>query len=469
MTFCRNRMRTSFRIPALASVLALAAMGISCVQAQIKFTDAFPGTTFDRPVYFGVFPGKAKTYVVLEAHEGQATLVSQKGAGWVKDTLLRIAVNQADEMGLLGIAFHPDFVHNRKYYVSYDPPGTLYNIVEERIADSTLLKDSGAKGRILIKIADKYENHNGGTIAFGPKDGFLYFGIGDGGSGGDPDGNGQNTNVLLGKMLRIDVDKKDAGEYGIPSDNPFAVSGGRKEIFAYGLRNPWKWSFDPVTGDLWVGDVGQDKIEEVDILSKGGNFGWSSMEGPEGANNGSMSLPVYSYTRADGNCVIGGVVFRGSTASKYYGTYFATDLNTKTLWNLKKNGTGLATATSVGTAPTSMSSFGTDEAGRIYMCGLNTGVIYFLDSPDLQGGSAIRTQADLSAWRHDHVFMAAAGSRMDARAFAGAPGLELLSVEGVRVGVITKLSPMVPKRTQPGIYLLRKTGIRGGQDMLVVR
>ncbi|HKP97575.1 MAG TPA: PQQ-dependent sugar dehydrogenase, partial [Fibrobacteria bacterium] len=354
----------------LAIAGAFASFPAATALGQITFKDAFPGKRFDRPVYFGAFPGKPQTNVVLEAHQGLALLVYREGTAWVTDTLVKIAVSRENEMGFLGIAFHPDFNANHKYYVSYDPPGTYFNIVDERIADATGMKDSGAPPRTLFKIPDKYSNHNGGTIAFGPKDGYLYYGTGDGGSGGDPDGNAQNPKALLGKFLRIDViNRTDPGlEYGIPADNPFAKStdGSRREIFALGVRNPWKWSFDPLNGDLWVGEVGQDRIEEVDLITLGGNYGWKVMEGPEGTPTDNMILPVFSYTHNTGTCIIGGVVFRGNSASKYYGTYFTADINTKKFWALKKNGTGLATVENLPNMPTNISSFGTDAEGRIY-------------------------------------------------------------------------------------------------------
>jgi glucose/arabinose dehydrogenase len=414
----------SSRISLAAVLLGLAGTGTF---GQIQFKDAFPGVKFAEPVYFGAFPGKPKANVVLEQHKGLALIVYQNGANWVKDTLVKIDVHQSGEMGFLGIAFHPQFAANRKYYVSYDPPGDFFNIVEERIADATGMKDSGTKPRTLFKITDPYSNHNGGSIAFGPKDGLLYFGTGDGGSGGDPKGNGQNTNVLLAKFLRVDVDRKDEGlEYGIPTDNPYAKGGGLPEIFAIGVRNPWKWSFDPLNGDLWVGDVGQDEIEETDIITLGGNYGWKAMEGPSGTNNGKMILPVHSYTHSVGTAIIGGVVFRGNPASKYYGTYFTTDINTRKFWALKKNGAALATVEELPTPPTGMSSFGTDAEGRIYMVGLSTGVIYLLDSPDLTPAASIGDRGGAMTGRYGRSFMSAPGALLDAELFSKSAVLELL-------------------------------------------
>ncbi|MEO7424417.1 MAG: PQQ-dependent sugar dehydrogenase [Fibrobacteria bacterium] len=452
----------------LAGAFALLA---GTASAEITFKDAFSGTKFDRPVFFGSYPGKAQTYVVLEAHQGLALVVSRKDNAWVKDTLASISVNQNNEMGFLGIAFHPDFASNRKFYVSYDPSGnSLFNIVEERVADSSGMKESSTPPRTLIKITDKYSNHNGGTLAFGPKDGYLYFGIGDGGSGGDPDGNGQNTNVLLAKFLRIDVDKKDTGlEYGIPSDNPYAAGGGRGEIYAIGMRNPWKWSFDPLTGDLWAGDVGQDATEEVDLITLGGNYGWKVMEGPSGTNNGKMTLPVYSYPHATGTCIIGGVVFRGDPASKYYGTYFTADYGSKKFWALKKNGTGLATVEALPNTPTNISTFGTDAEGRIYMAGPDNGIIYSLESPDLTPASTglkvTPKLPDLSG----RIFAAMQGGRLADALFNGAESVEIFSTDGQRRDTASRSHPRLSPRIEPGVYLVRPLRGAGRPDLLMVR
>jgi glucose/arabinose dehydrogenase len=458
-------------LPKLFLFAGLLGFSGTAALGQIKYVNAYPGTTFARPVYFGAFPGRPKTNVVLEAHTGLALIVYEKDGKWAKDTLVKIDVNQAAEMGLLGIAFHPDYNANHKYYVSYDPPGTLFNIVEERIADATGLKDSGTKPRTLFKIADPYDNHNGGTIAFGPKDGYLYFGTGDGGAGGDPEGNGQNTNALLAKFLRIDVDKKDPGlEYAIPADNPFAKGGGRAEIFAMGVRNPWKWSFDPLNGDLWLGDVGQDAIEEVDIVTLGGNYGWKVMEGPDGTNNGKMSLPVFSYPHTVGTCIIGGVVFRGNSASKYYGSYFTTDINTRKTWRLTKNGTGPAAVDStVPAPPTNVSSFGTDGEGRIYVVGLDNGLIYYMDSPDLTPDVSL--QPHPGAWKggYRRSFTAAPGGRLDASAFSKAEALELFSLDGARLGTLAKADARLPDHLEAGFYLLRPAQGSALPDLLIVR
>lgn len=460
-------------MPAMAALIAAA---FASAQAQIRFTHAFPKTRFDKPVYFGAFPGKAKTNVVLEQHEGNALLVHRKGGKWAKDTLYRREVHHANEKGLLGIAFHPRFNANRKYYISYDPPGKLYNIVEERIADATGMKDAGGEGRVLIKIDDPYENHNGGTIAFGPKDGLLYYGTGDGGSGNDPLNSGQDVNSLLGKMLRIDVDRKDPGlQYGIPADNPFAKGpssgpgGGRAEIFAYGLRNPWKWSFDPINGDLWAGDVGQVAFEEVDIITLGGNYGWKAMEGPQGTNPGNKFLPpVFWYDRDAGNSVTGGVVYRGSAASKYYGTFFVADYGSRAFWNLRKIDAGPAVATRLEDAPADVSSFGTDAEGRIYICGHDNGVIYRLDGPDLTPDAPARPQGSLLG-KYRRIWSVRPGEKLSGRAFALSPVLEIYGSGGGLLGAVRAADPALPADMDPGAYLLKPISGKGLPDLLTVR
>lgn len=443
----------------ILSLSLLAAMALPAA-AQVTLKNAFPNLTFNRPVYIGQLPGAdRKTFVVLEQHIGVAALVFQKDNAWVKDTLIKINVNQANEMGLLGIAFHPDFENNRKYYVSYNPPGTAFaDIVEERETDATLMQDAG-KARILVNISDKHNNHNGGTIGFGPKDGLLYIGTGDGGSSNDPDGNGQNKNVLLGKILRIDVDKKDAGlEYGIPPANPFAQGGGRGEVYAYGLRNPWKWSFDALTGTLWAGDVGQFAIEEVDTITSGGNYGWKLMEGPVGTNSGNMILPVFSYGRDTGTAVIGGIVYRGNPASKYYGTYFFSDESGRRIMTLKLNASGPPTFARFATAPDDPISLGTDGDGLIYL-GTKSAVspVYLLDSPDL-GPSTTALGRRAPEARLERTFTVKAGSRLPEAAFGGASALRIRSMEGAALGSVSRKQGRLPAGIRSGLYVLEAEG-----------
>lgn len=464
------------------SAIVFSALGalfsVAAPQAiNIKFTDAFPGTKFDRPVYFGPFPGMAGANVILEEHTANAIIVHRSPSGeLVKDTLCHLTVGQDLEQGLLGIAFHPDFKTNRKYYISYTPKGTPYHdVVEERIADSTGLKDSGTPGRKLINLDDPYVNHNGGNIAFGPKDGYLYYAVGDGGGGQDPLGNGQDVNGWFSRMYRIDVNAKDPGlEYKIPADNPFAQGGGRPETFAYGLRNPWRWSFDPVTGDLWEGDVGEARLEEVNILTKGGNYGWSKMEGNLGTNDGNMLLPIFTFDHANinvnpnGPAIIGGFVFRGNPASKYYGTYFMADFGTKRFWNLKRSASGEVKADSLSPTPVPVSAFGVDDVGRIYACGLGNGIIYLLDDPDLQpGGSPVLGRG--SRAQRGRAFAASPGGRLEREAFSQSPILEVFGIAGDHVATLHRDASRLPAGLRVGLYYLKPSSDSQGRHLLVVR
>jgi len=244
--------------------------------------------------------------------------------------------SSGNEQGLLGLAFHPDFKNNPYFYVNYiDENG---NTVIARFQANGDTADAASE-KDLLHVSQPFPNHNGGRVTFGP-DGYLYLGLGDGGSAGDPFGNGQNTNVLLGKILRIDVDHGDP--YSIPSGNPFASGGGKPEIWAYGLRNPWRFSFDKKTGDLYIGDVGQDAWEEVDVSignPPGLNYGWNYDEanhhyaGSAPANL-KLTYPVAEYNHQGGRCSItGGYVYRGAMP-EWKGVYLYADFCSGTIWGL---------------------------------------------------------------------------------------------------------------------------------------
>ena len=252
--------------------------------------------------------------------------------------------------------------------------------------------DSSSEQIILTIGHPTFSNHNGGQLAFGPKDGFLYMGIGDGGSGGDPDGNGQNKNVLLGKLLRLDVETSNPTTYTIPLSNPFTQTVNHKaEIWAYGVRNPWRISFDRQTGDLYMGDVGQNIYEEIDFQaagSQGGeNYGWKIMEGLHcfqsiGCNQSGLTLPVAEYHHNEGCSVTGGFVYRGPSYPRMQGVYFYADYCNGRLWGLKRNGAIWDNTLLVDT-PYQVSTFGEDEAGNLYLTSYSTGEIYQLTDPAL--------------------------------------------------------------------------------------
>lgn len=287
--------------------------------------------------------------------------------------------NQVDfggEKGLLGLAFHPNYSQNRRFFLNYDHvlSGQMQTVIAEfQTSPSNPNQADPTSERILFTVNQPFPNHKGGQLTFGP-DGFLYIGLGDGGSAGDPLGNGQSLQTLLGKMLRIDVDHTSLGlPYAIPSDNPFLNGTDRGEIWAYGLRNPWRFSFDVPSGRLFAGDVGQDRFEEIDILQKGGNFGWNIMEGlhcfqpASGCNMTGLILPIAEYDHSQGDAVIGGYVYRGTVIPQLVGTYLFGDFQTGTIWGLRENPPGTWTRTQLLSTGKNISSFGRDDAGELYV------------------------------------------------------------------------------------------------------
>lgn len=287
----------------------------------------------------------------------------------------------ADEMGLLGLAFHPAYAQNQRFFVHYDRDvnGQLQSVISEFAASTS---DAGradpSSERILLTVNQPFTNHKGGQMAFGP-DGFLYIALGDGGSEGDPLGNGQNRQTLLGKILRINVDAAPpaGAQYAIPSDNPFLEGSGLPEIWAYGLRNPWRLSFDRYTGRLFAGDVGGDLREEVDIIERGGNYGWNIVEGslcltpPSGCDSTGLISPIAEYDHSEGNAIIGGYVYAGNAIASLQHAYVFGDLGTGKIWTLRESSDGSWNRASLLNANGQISSFGQDEAGEVYVLVLN--------------------------------------------------------------------------------------------------
>lgn len=289
------------------------------------------------------------------------------------------------ERGLLGLAFHPKYSRNGRFFVHYTRKADGATVVAEYHRGSTATS-SAPEERILLTVPQPYPNHNGGMISFGP-DGYLYIGLGDGGSAGDPENRAQNPDELLGKILRIDVDRGDP--YGIPPDNPFAQGGGRAEIYALGLRNPWRFSFDGKTGELWVADVGQSKWEEIDLVTRGGNYGWRAMEGmhcfnpPTSCRTPQVTSPIFEYSHEKGRCsVIGGHVYRGRELPNLTGTYVYGDYCTGEIFTLPsspKDSHGSPPRQLIKTS-FKISSFGEDPTGELYVLDHNGG-IYRLSAP----------------------------------------------------------------------------------------
>jgi glucose/arabinose dehydrogenase len=285
-------------------------------------------------------------------------------------------ISGGSEQGLLGLAFSPDGTF---LYVNYTDLNGDTNVVEYRMKGA--LADAGSARRVLF-IQQPFSNHNGGNLVFG-SDGYLYIGMGDGGSQGDPNGNGQNLGVLLAKMLRIDPRPSGGKPYGIPPDNPFVGrAGARPEIWAYGLRNPWRYEFDRVTGDLWIGDVGGSDREEIDFQPAGSgggeNYGWNLLEGTVHHSDNipaGTTPPVHEYPHSGGRCVVtGGFVYGGSAIPDLVGAYLFTDYCQGELWAMLVQGGSVSQMVSLGVSADLPVSFGQDQAGELYVLSLSGGV-----------------------------------------------------------------------------------------------
>ena len=279
---------------------------------------------------------------------------------------IRDHVESGGEKGLLGLALAPDFARSGVFFVDYTRGGPLRTQIASFTSNGSVADK--ASEVVILEIGQPFDNHNGGQVAFGP-DGYLYIGMGDGGSGGDPQRNGQNRNALLAKILRIDV--SDRTRYRVPPDNPFASGGGRGEIWAYGLRNPWRFSFDTETGGLWVADVGQNAWEEIDLVTRGANYGWNIMEGTHCYNAPrcdmtGLTLPIFEYGHDLGCSVTGGFVDRGSVP-ELRGVYIYGDYCSGRIWGLRYDDGRVIAQAQMATSGFSISSFAQDRAGAVYV------------------------------------------------------------------------------------------------------
>lgn len=297
---------------------------------------------------------------------------------------IRERVTNGGEKGLLGLAFHPEFSKTRRFFVNYTSAKKgLHTVISEFTVGNNPEEADETSERILLTISQPFSNHNGGKIAFGP-DNYLYIGMGDGGAANDPEGSGQDLSTLLGKMLRIDVDKKSGRKpYAIPPDNPFiSEANAVPEIFAFGLRNPWRFSFDNTTGLLYVGDVGQNAREEINVIRKGRNYGWNIMEGtvctprvnPK-CNKKGLDLPIHDYPRSEGTVVVGGYVYRGKAIPGLSGTYIFGDFGNGRIWGLEYDGNKVTHHRLLFNTDLSISALGNDEEGELYVVGLGGEVL----------------------------------------------------------------------------------------------
>ena len=354
-------------------------------------------TGYSRPVLVTAPRGHSRKIYIVE-QTGKIKVATWTGSRWAKvGTFLDIrdrVLYDGHERGLLGLAFPPDYSSSHRFYVNYTRKTDGATVVAEfrRSSKHTFVASKGSY-RQVIRIAQPYSNHNGGMIEFG-KDGKLYIGMGDGGDHDDPGGRAQNLGSLLGKMLRIDPRNPDGSgpkHYSVPSDNPFVgVTGAKPQIWARGLRNPWRWSFDRKTGDLTIGDVGQGAREEVDFAAangsglnagKGQNFGWDICEGtqdhePAGHDCTTFGVqPIRQYSHASGRCAItGGYVYRGPDYPAWHGKYVYADYCSGHLWVTTTSGHLVGPSGGVPTGR-NISSFGEDGAGRLFVTDLNGAIL----------------------------------------------------------------------------------------------
>ncbi len=344
----------------------------------VKAVRAFPELKFRRPVLL-TNAGDGTNRIFVCSQPGKIFVFPNKPDVEEADTFLdwekkTIYKDEEFEEGILGLAFHPKFKTNGEFFMYYTEVPHISVISRFKVSKSDPNKADPASEEQILRIPQPYWNHNGGTICFGP-DGYLYIGLGDGGAGNDPHKNGQNPKTMLGKILRIDVDHKDAGKnYAIPKDNPWAgQAGAAPEAFAMGIRNTWRMSFDRKTGTLWQADVGQDLWEEINIITKGGNYGWNLREGLHKFKDGSdakpeLIEPVWEYHHTIGKSITGGVVYRGKKVPELDGCYLYGDFVSGKLWGLKYDEKAKKVAVNYLLQGDNLPvmTYGEDESGEVY-------------------------------------------------------------------------------------------------------
>jgi glucose/arabinose dehydrogenase len=401
-------------IAALAA-LALAQLPQAALPTTVTLRNFFKsGTdslTFNRPVLVKPYPAEDSAFIVLQQNGRILTVRWQAGKWTPTDSALVTVLGGTsgiDEQGLLGFAFHPQFAANGKYYVYFQGGTTTarLNTLAERVAGTSRRPSTADAQRTLFRLSDPYDNHNGGTLGF-DGEGHLVFAIGDGGTtSGDPENRAQNKQSFHGKFLRVDVNGADAfpadtnRNYAIPATNPFKDSSAYlPEIWAYGLRNPWKWSFHPVTGEIWAGDVGQNTFEEVSRVPKGANLGWRLREAHVCFNPATncpsegLQPPAISIPSSLAGSVTGGTFFTGTPSSAFNNTYIFGDYGTHRVWAFKVGANGALSDSTVIGSVNKVVSFDRDRQGRILATSIspttgfqitsNIGRVMVLESPDM--------------------------------------------------------------------------------------
>jgi glucose/arabinose dehydrogenase len=403
--------------------------------------------------------GDARLFVTLQRGE----VVIFDGARLLPTAFLdiRSRVSCCGERGLLGLAFHPRYAENGYFFVDYTNTAGDTVIARYRVSASEPNAADPASEVILLTIDQPFANHNGGQLAFGP-DGYLYIGMGDGGSANDPMCNGQRDETLLGKILRIDVDANvnSAPFYGIPPDNPFAAPGGpRDEIWAKGLRNPWRFSFDRLTGDLYIGDVGQGAREEVDFQAAGGvgshNYGWKVMEGTQcggggtsgcssgtpACNSPALTPPIVEYSHAAGDCSItGGYVYRGPSFPALVGTYLYGDYCTGKIWGATPGAGGVWSTRLFAPRAANLTTFGEDSSGQVYLATEN-GTLARIADPNPPPPTLVSVEPATGSSRGGESVVVTGGGFVlgTTVSFGGvaAPEVAVLDSNGTRLRVVT--------------------------------
>jgi glucose/arabinose dehydrogenase len=364
---------------------------LSCLSknfAQYDIIKAFPNLSFSKPVDLQNSGDGTNRLFAVEQQGIIKVFSNHQDVSTEKIFLdIRDKIISGDEKGLLGLAFHPDYKQSGYFYIDYTSPSPILHTVVARYKVSNSNPDSADENSELILLTQEqpFENHNGGKVVFGP-DGYLYISFGDGGSGGDPYNNGQNLQTFLGKILRIDINSANGNlNYSIPPSNPFAGNtlGYKEEIFAYGLRNPWRFSFDFTTNKLWCADVGQNQWEEIDTIQSGKNYGWRIMEGkhcynpPSGCDTSGLTFPIWEYDHSSGNCSItGGFVYRGNSVPELIGKYIYADYCSSNIWALNAKGTSVENELLLKTSG-GITAFGFDQNSELYFCDFDGNIYKF--------------------------------------------------------------------------------------------
>ncbi|TXT55418.1 MAG: putative glucose sorbosone dehydrogenase [Candidatus Thorarchaeota archaeon] len=372
----------------LSGIIIISTANPIIAQNGMQLNNAFPNLSFTQPLGL-VSPDDGTNRIFVVTKPGEIYVFDNDPNIQSATLFLDIKGKVNDvggEEGLLGLAFHPNFSENGYFFVDYTADSPRRTVIERyTVSEDDSNQADATSGYVILEVDQPYANHNGGQIGFGP-DGYLYIALGDGGSGGDPEGHGQDRTTLLGAILRIDIDNTDAGlEYGIPDTNPFVdnTEGYREEIYAYGLRNPWRFSWDSETDAMWAADVGQGEVEEIDIIESGNNYGWNIMEGDQcyepdtGCDTTGLSMPIWTYNHDVGSSITGGYVYRGSTYDNLVGKYIYGDFGSGKIWALDYDESSETNNEELFDTTYQISSFGVDSTNELYVVDFS-GEIYIL-------------------------------------------------------------------------------------------